>query len=122
MDENLGRSHADFLRRTGHDVMTVPEQNMCAASDRNLLSVSSRESRCLVTLDLDFANPLVFPPSEHAGVVVLRLPSKSAPSDLHMLLQTLTAGLAQNSVVGKLWIIEPGRIRVYNPGDDEKNQ
>lgn len=60
LDENLGGSVADLLRQAGHDVSTVPQQGLVSASDTVLSGVCAQESRCLVTLDLDFANPLVF--------------------------------------------------------------
>jgi hypothetical protein len=32
-------------------------------------------------------------------------------------LQTLVAGLLRETIEGKLWIVEPGRIREYQPTD-----
>jgi predicted nuclease of predicted toxin-antitoxin system len=63
LDENLGHREAETLRKAGHDVTTVLEQNMCSASDLDLINVCSKEERCLVTLDLDLeihfsSNPL----------------------------------------------------------------
>jgi len=36
---------------------------------------ASWKNRCIVTLDLDFLNPLVFPPEDYSGIAVLRLSS-----------------------------------------------
>ena len=76
LDENLGRRCASLLSEAGHDVATVPEEDMCSASDTRLVLACRDEERCLVTLDLDFANPLRFRPSEYGGIVVLRLPGR----------------------------------------------
>jgi predicted nuclease of predicted toxin-antitoxin system len=111
LDENLGRRGADLLCQAGHEVATVPEQSLCSATDRELIEACRREGRCLVTLDLDFANPLVFPPRNQPGVAVLRLPHKPTPLDLELALQTLIAALVEKPVSGKLWIVEKGRIR-----------
>ncbi|NKB72803.1 MAG: hypothetical protein GKR89_37505 [Candidatus Latescibacteria bacterium] len=118
LDENLGIHAAELLRQADHDVATVPEQNLTSASDRTLIAVCRDEGRCLITLDLDFSNPLVFPPSDYGGIAVLRLPPKSGPDDLRDLLKTLIGGLASGPIEGKLWIIQRGRIREYQETED----
>lgn len=76
LDENLGKRGAGLLRAAGHEVATVVEQRMTSAPDVDLIEVCLQEDRCLVTLDLDFANPLIFNPEEYRGIAVLRLPSQ----------------------------------------------
>ena len=72
-----------------------------------------REQRCLVTLDLDFSNPLRFKPWEYAGIAVLCLPAKPSHDDLLLVCRTLMATLAQETIIGKLWTVQRGRIREY---------
>ena len=115
LDENLGLRGAGLLKNAGHEVATVSGQSMCSASDRELLSACRRENRCLVTLDLDFANPLVFPPSKFCGIAVLRLPPKPAPDDLLDAIRTLAIGLEQFPIDARLWVVQRGRIRKYQP-------
>ncbi len=74
--ENLGERGARLFPSAGHEVSTVPEQNLCSARDRVLIRAYRAEDRCLVTLDLDFSNPFLFPPWEFSGIAVLRLPHK----------------------------------------------
>jgi hypothetical protein len=71
-----------------------------------------------VTLDLDFANPLDYRPSEYAGIAVLRLPKKATAEDLRQIIETFAKGLQQNPLAGKLWIVEKGRIRIYQQDDE----
>jgi len=118
LDENLGRRGAELLRQAGHAVTTVLEQHLCGATDAELIEVCSSENRGIVTLDLDFGNPLPFRPSNYAGIAVLRLPSKPTPDDLFDAIRTLIAGLAQRQIEGKPWIIQRGRIRAYQPEED----
>jgi hypothetical protein len=71
------------------------------------------EGRALVTLDLDFGNPLVFKPSRYAGIAVLRLPRKPSYQNLSEAVQTLIGGLEREDLCAKLWTVEIGRIRIY---------
>jgi predicted nuclease of predicted toxin-antitoxin system len=113
LDENLGRSCAALLAASGHDISTVPEQGMSSWPDEQVLGACLREGRTLVTLDLDFSNPLRFPPEDTPGIVVLRLPSPVMLGQLKAALASLDAALATRSVAGKLWIVQPGAVREY---------
>jgi uncharacterized protein DUF5615 len=119
-DENLGRNLTQLLRERGHDVATVFDQGLAGASDRALIEDCSKERRCLVTLDLEFANPLVFLPSEFAGIAGLRLPSKPGYNDLLDAVETLAGMLDRSPIEGKLWIVQRGRVREYQePGAED---
>ncbi len=74
LDENLGGRGVELFRRGGHDISTVAQQGLCSASDKRLLEVCQSEKRCLVTLDLEFGNPLIFRPEDYSGIALLRLP------------------------------------------------
>jgi hypothetical protein len=113
LDENLGRQVVELLRARAHDVQTAPEEGLSAAVDEDLIQACRAERRCLVTLDLEFGNPLLSEPTEYAGIAVLRLPRKPSPRDLLETVETLISALSRENPVGKLWIVQRGRIRVY---------
>ncbi len=115
LDENLGVRGASLLRDAGHDVATVVDQSMQSAPDATLIAACASEGRCLVSLDLDFANPLRFPPADYAGIVVLRGPARLTAEDLDVLVRTLIAAITNQTLAGKLWIVEAGRVREYLP-------
>ena len=115
LDENLGNRGADILRAAGHDVATVVEEGLSSVGDDKLIEVCRSERRCLVTLDLDFGNPLHFDPSRYSGIAVLRLPIEFLAGDLFDTVRTLAIGLADSAIEGKLWIVQRGRIREYHP-------
>ena len=58
LDENLGNAAREALESAGHDVSTVPHRRLQAALDDELIQQCKSEGRALVSLDLDFANPL----------------------------------------------------------------
>jgi predicted nuclease of predicted toxin-antitoxin system len=120
LDENLGRQTAKILQTAGYDVTSVPDQKLSGSADKVLIEVCLKEGRCLITLDLEFGNPLMFNPSDYPGIVVMRLPSKPSPQDLLDIVRTFTIALGQKDIGGKLWVIQRDRVREYQP-EDENN-
>jgi predicted nuclease of predicted toxin-antitoxin system len=119
LDENLGRRCVALLREAGHDVATVFQQQLAGADDNRVIQVCAAEQRCLLTLDLDFSNPLRFSPGDYAGIAVIRLPAKPSHEDLINAVETFIAALFSNAIDGRLWIVEKGRIRIYRPDKDD---
>lgn len=116
LDENLGKSSAEILKSAGLDVITVHDEKLCGAADDYLFAIAVRESRCLITLDLDFSNILRFPPFETPGIIILRPAKQSEITQIHALLNQLTRALETNHPAGSIWVVERNQIRIH-PGD-----
>ena len=115
LDENLGKSIASVFRNAGHDTATITDEGLRGAKDREVIVACRSEGRCLVTLDLDFGNPLVFNPEQFSGIAVLRLPHRPSFDDLLVPCRTLIAALQHEDITGRLWIVEKRRVRQYRP-------
>lgn len=113
LDENLSCSLKNSLISEGFDVTTVDEESLGGTTDQNLAEVCKKEQRCLVTADRDFAKILDFPPEQYAGLIVLQHTQRSLTTLMALIAQMIVA-LKAESPVGKLWIIEPGRIRIHS--------
>ena len=117
LDENLGAEIARILRGFGHDVSTVYDQKLHGSTDEAIYDVCRRERRCLVTLDLDFGNVLRFPPEPTAGIAVLRPPGKAILGIVVALTRQLIEALKKERIDGRLWIVEPERIRIHQTSE-----
>jgi hypothetical protein len=120
LDENLGLRGQQLLSEAGHDISTVSDQDLSGVVDDALIQVCRVENRCLITLDLDFANPIHFPPASFAGIVVLRPIKYPEYTDILACLKTFLAALPpETSLYGKLWIVSATQVREYLPADKE---
>jgi predicted nuclease of predicted toxin-antitoxin system len=115
LDENIDARVITLLRLAGHDVATVPGQGLMSAPDEEVIEVCHSEGRCLVTCDRGFGNRVKYNPSNYAGIVIIRLPSRYTFADWQQAIEILIQGLEEAEVSGKLWIIQSGSIQEYQP-------
>jgi predicted nuclease of predicted toxin-antitoxin system len=120
LDENLSRRAADLIRAAGHDAVTVVSQGLRGAADETVFEVCTAESRALVTLDRDFGQVLRYPPAASAGIVVLEIGPRASHAALLDRVRELLIVLRTQSPDGSLWIVEPGRVRIHLPPDDDE--
>lgn len=119
LDENLGSRWLPLFHAAGHEADTVVQERLSGAADNTIFETCLREQRCLVSLDLDFADVLRFPPKQAHGIARLRPPRGNSKAMLESLLKNLIAALAQESIQGRLWIVEIGRVRIHASEADE---
>ncbi len=72
LDEKLPSSAAEILRSAGHDATTAAAEGLAGHADPLVAAACRREGRALVTLDQGLGNIRSYPPSEYAGIIVLR--------------------------------------------------
>ena len=111
LDENLPRDAMSPFQVAGHDVESALDEQLGGQSDAIVFAACQRETRILVTLDLDFADIRQYPPGEHAGIWVLRPSTQS----IAQLLELIRGGLElhrRESSERHLWIVERDRIRI----------
>ena len=111
LDENLPRDAQELLRHLGHDAQTAFDEQLGGRPDPEIFDACVDENRILVTFDLDFADIRDYPPPSHAGIWVLRPSTQSITNTLN-LLQAALSLLEVEATQGRLWIVEPGRVRI----------
>jgi predicted nuclease of predicted toxin-antitoxin system len=117
LDENLGTRTQRIFKAAEHDVVTVRDESLEGATDQHLYRVCCEEGRCLVTLDLDFADVIRFPPQQAGGIVVIRVPRNPTLVLLERMVRRFLESLDRMSVEKRLWIVEVDRIRIHQTGE-----
>lgn len=119
LDENFGESARSVFQQRGFECHTVRDENLSGADDPDVLAAAVAEDRILVTLDRDFTNVILYPPEATAGVAVVQLGKRTTPTLLAAALNSFLTACQNRLIRGKLWIIEPGRIREHRLDDDD---
>jgi len=111
LDENLPRNAHTLLADSGHDVHSVSEVSLDGGADPKVIEACLDDNRILVTLDLDFADIRLYPPSSHHGIWILR-PTTQSVENIVSVLRSALALLAAEPTDKRLWIVEPTRVRI----------
>jgi predicted nuclease of predicted toxin-antitoxin system len=77
LDENLPFPFATLLKSLGHDVHTTYEERLAGHPDKEIWDAAQKESRFLITQDLDFSDLRRFAPGFHHEILIVRLRSPS---------------------------------------------
>ena len=110
-DENLPEDAADAFRDAGWDALSVNDQRLGGTDDATLAKICVDEERVLVTLDLGFGNIRAYPPSNRAGMIVLRT-SKQDKATVLELVRRVLMSLRSRTIARELWVVDDQRIRI----------
>ena len=79
--------------------------------DQKVLSLAVERSLVLLTNDKDFADILRYPPSSHAGIVVLRIRAANE-AKVHRTLLSLLTDHSPESLRGSLAVVSAAKYRL----------
>lgn len=99
------------LQSWGHDVVTTQEENLVGEADEVLLRQAVAQERVLVTNDLDFSNIRRYPPTEHRGIIVLKIRPRTL-HEVHLVLKQLLENVAPEAIDQTLVIVDRNKYRV----------
>lgn len=114
LDENLSRHLKPELAALGFDALTVADQGLLSRPDTEVAAAAKREDRFLLTLDLDFANVVKYPPGSHPGIVLFR-PATFGPLAINRYVCSFLRDHVLTDLGGCLVVVEPGRVRIRRP-------
>jgi predicted nuclease of predicted toxin-antitoxin system len=73
LDENLPAGLAPLLGALGHDVDTIPNEQLQGRADPLVWRAAQAAGRFFITQDLDFSDIRQFRPGSHYGILLVRL-------------------------------------------------
>jgi predicted nuclease of predicted toxin-antitoxin system len=120
LDENLPLRLATMLKDLGHDVHTLHDERLLGHADREIWEAAQKESRFLITQDLDFSDLRQFAPGSHHGILLVRLRSPNRRDLIERI-----GELFQKENVGE-WahcfvVATKRKIRVRKPGSKQNS-
>jgi len=117
LDENLPLRLAFLLQELGHDVDTVQDEQLVGHRDAEIWNAAQRESRFLITQDLDFSDSRKFVPGSHHGILLVRLHS---PNRKNLISRVVELFQTENSSEwSRCFVVASERkIRVLRPESD----
>lgn len=114
LDENLPSRLVDALGSLGHNVDTVPAENLAGHPDEDVWDAAQSNGRFLITQDLDFSDMRRYQPGTHPGILLVRLrnPGRNA---LFTKVKSLFEHEAVESWTGCFVVATERKLRVRRP-------
>lgn len=112
LDANVPYSAKETFQLKGHQVIHVRDVSLEQSTDFVIARWARRKKAVLVSRDLDFANIVSFPPKNHYGLLVLRLPSAVSAKQICRYLDGFLDFAGGRDLKNTLVIVEPARIRI----------
>jgi predicted nuclease of predicted toxin-antitoxin system len=121
LDENLPLQLAMLLKDLGHDTQTPYAERLLGHTDKEIWDEAQKESRFLITQDLDFSDLRRFAPGSHHGILLVRLRSPSR-RQLTQRMQELFLREQTREWAGCFVVATERKIRVPKPSDKQTRE
>jgi predicted nuclease of predicted toxin-antitoxin system len=114
LDENLSRHLKPILVAAGHDVLTTADEDLLSRPDVEVAACAARESRILLTLDIEFADLRKYPPGSHPGIILFR-PASLGPLSVNRFVESFVRSTDLSKLSGCVAVVGPQGVRVRQP-------
>lgn len=83
-----------------------------ADPDDEVMRFAIEREAILVTKDLDFGNPYLFPAEKHFGLIIVRVPFYFSANSINAVLKRFLVTARLDELRRAVVIIEPGKVRI----------
>jgi predicted nuclease of predicted toxin-antitoxin system len=113
-DQCISNFIIDTLQAAGHKVFRLKEHISPDSPDSTVIQKARELDSILISLNGDFADIVMYPPSHYKGIFSLQVRNhpEIIPQLMQRLLNYLTANTDMDYYSGKLFLIEVHRIRI----------
>lgn len=111
LDNCVPRRYLRLLREWGYDAHWSGETLAEDADDKDVIALAVQQDAAVLTVDMDFANILEYPPTNYGGIIVMRYQAEEE-ADVDAALKTTLADLYRDELRQSLVIVSPGRYRI----------
>jgi len=90
----------------------VIDEDLRGKSDSTIFR-QVRSRAIIITRDKDYLKTTLFPPP-HSGIIVVMMPRKTSIADIVREVVDAVTRLAEQDLANKVYIIEPGKVRLLS--------
>lgn len=111
IDANLPYSLKEIFQKFGK-TWHAKEENLKSAPDEEIFRFAIKKRAILVTRDLEFGNPYLYPRDSHYGLIILRAPFYFTAKQINKNLKEFLFSINIDDLKNAITIVEPGKIRI----------
>jgi predicted nuclease of predicted toxin-antitoxin system len=113
-DHCVPRAVQTSLASAGHEVLALKDHLPTDAPDPSVIAKAQELDAVLLSVNGDFMDIVTYPPADYKGIIGLQVRNhpEVLPEIVRKLLEYLTAHPDPAHYEGKLFLVEPHRIRV----------
>lgn len=111
LDHCVPRRYLRLIQSWGHTATSLSQHLVPDVDDTVVIALAEKLDAVLLTIDLDFANILDYPPADYGGIIVMRY-SVADEAAIDQTLKSALEDLTQADLQGALVIISVHRYRI----------
>ena len=112
LDKNIPKSIMIFLQEEAHEVENARIIFPQETSDNKIAEYARKNNAILITRDLDFGNPIIYPNEAHYGLIIIRYPYYFIASQITSNFKQFLKSINPKELKGHITILELNKYRI----------